>query len=125
MTCELLGTRRVLLIGDSTMSQTASTLMNVLFPVCATQIFYAPGDTLIAERLGHLNRGKRWNEYVYDFEPDIVVVTAGAHIYPSTENNEDDDSQYQPRGAQGIAQDKDVSHEWIEFIVDCHLYALF
>lgn len=51
--CNLLGGRRLLLIGDSTIEQAASTLMNALVPAgCQGQVWFAPGDTLIHKKLG-------------------------------------------------------------------------
>ena len=80
--CNALGNRTILLVGDSTMHQTATTLQNAAFPFCADQIHYGPSDTLIGIRAGHMNRGKRWLEWVQRVRPDIAIVTAGAHIRP-------------------------------------------
>ena len=83
-TCHLLGKRRVLMIGDSTMQQTAATLMNALFPIgCQTQITFVIGDTLIQEDLGRYNRGQHWITTMNSFQPrrpDIVIVGTGSHI---------------------------------------------
>ena len=80
-TCELLGNQTVLFIGDSTSQQAASTLMNALVPAsCQTQIFSALSDTLIGCQYGAMNRGKRWNEWVEELNPDIVVLSVGAHV---------------------------------------------
>lgn len=58
-TCQLLGNRTVLMIGDSTMQQAASTLMNMVFAAgCQTQMMFAAADTLIGEPMGGLNRGQ-------------------------------------------------------------------
>jgi hypothetical protein len=84
-TCRLLGNRTVLMIGDSTMQQTTATLMNALFPVgCQSQIVAGVSDTLIGKPLaGKRNRGLPWLEHVNRTQPspDIVILTAGAHIY--------------------------------------------
>ena len=90
-TCQLLGTRKVLLIGDSTMSQVASTLMNALFLArCQTQVHFLHSDTLINETLGAQNRGFYWTDALEKVSPisssssslnDIVIVTVGAHVY--------------------------------------------
>ena len=83
-TCELLGNRTVLFIGDSSIQQTASTLMNSLVPAgCQSQVIAALSDTLVG-RGGKLNRGagrgNTWKNYLNEIEADIVVVAVGAHI---------------------------------------------
>lgn len=79
--CKLLGNRRILLVGDSTMGQSATVLMNAVSTSgCHANISFASGDTLIGENLGLLNRGKRWTEYVKDLQPNITILTAGAHV---------------------------------------------
>jgi hypothetical protein len=81
-TCLQLNCRSVLMIGDSTMEQTASTLMNALFIAgCQTQITYTPGDTLVGETMGVLNWGMKWTESVSLYNPDIVIISAGPHIF--------------------------------------------
>ncbi|KAL7467269.1 hypothetical protein ACHAXS_007519 [Conticribra weissflogii] len=80
-TCSLLGGQNVLLVGDSTMAQTATTLMNALVPGrCQTQITLGKSDTLVGRPYGHWNRGNPWIEYVKRLRPEIVFVTVGAHI---------------------------------------------
>jgi len=82
-TCHLLGNRTVMLIGDSTMQQTASVLMNSLRPGrCQAKVTYALSDTLVGR---DTDRGEVWNKLVRDAEPDIVIVTVGAHIRNDTE----------------------------------------
>mmetsp|Transcript_12201 Transcript_12201/g.18895 ORF Transcript_12201/g.18895 Transcript_12201/m.18895 type:complete len:372 (-) Transcript_12201:247-1362(-) len=81
-TCRKLGNRSVLMIGDSTMEQTASTLMNALhFSGCQTQITFMPGDTLVGKNMGNYNRGREWVDSVLKSSPDIVVLSAGSHVY--------------------------------------------
>jgi len=81
-TCQTLGSRKVVMLGDSTMGQTAATLMNALFPGgCQTQFTYAVVDTLVDMNMGALNRGGNWTHHVYKYKPDIVILTAGSHIY--------------------------------------------
>jgi hypothetical protein len=69
---------------DSTMQQTASTLMNSLFPAkCQRQITSILSDTLIGENFGVMNRGPIWYKAVQFTsvpKPEIVILTAGAHI---------------------------------------------
>lgn len=61
-TCEKLGNRTVLMIGDSTMQQTASVLMNSFFPnKCQAQIRFGLSDTLI---LRTFREGERGGSYV-------------------------------------------------------------
>jgi hypothetical protein len=70
------------------MQQLASTLMNSIFPVgCQTQIKMALSDTLIAEDLGRYNRGPHWLKSVAKAKPDIVIISAGAHIQNRTDFN--------------------------------------
>ena len=88
-TCQLLGGSTVLLLGDSTMRQTASYLMNALFPGgCQTQIIFRQTDTLIDKEIGHLNRGGHWMSLVETTKPlaDIVVLSVGPHIQQDLDN---------------------------------------
>jgi hypothetical protein len=83
--CQLLGPhRRIIMIGDSTMSQAAATLMNAVHGLCQTQLFFFMVDTLIKKAFGVLNRGPHWLEIVQNHsithDGDIVVLTVGAHI---------------------------------------------
>ena len=80
--CDLIGKRKVMFIGDSTMEQTASTFMNAVFPSgCQEQVVMALADTLVGRPFGHMNRGKAWTSYVEEHNPDIVVLSVGAHVY--------------------------------------------
>jgi len=80
--CEKLGARKVLFIGDSAMQQTASTLMNALFPAgCQTQLFYRSGDTLVNIKYAKYNRGDYWVNSTLEVQPDIVILSAGPHVY--------------------------------------------
>ena len=80
--CKDLGRRTILLIGDSTMRQTAATLMNAVHLYgCQTQIRMVYSDTLISQPVGAQNRGRHWLTAVNDYQPDIVIVTAGADVY--------------------------------------------
>ncbi|KAL9190516.1 hypothetical protein ACHAXT_000222 [Thalassiosira profunda] len=80
-TCRLLGNRTALLIGDSTMGQAAVTLMNALrFGHCQTQIYIGSSDTLVGRGYGGMNRGNTWRALVDRINPDIVVLTVGAHL---------------------------------------------
>ena len=104
--CALLGTKTILVIGDSTMEQAAAAIMNAIHfgttpdPAaedvrvesaeselgCQRQISFSPGDTLVHKNLGMMNRGSRWNESLVTIKrktgkyPDLVLLTAGAHI---------------------------------------------
>ncbi|EJK69465.1 hypothetical protein THAOC_09276 [Thalassiosira oceanica] len=80
-TCRLLGNRTALFVGDSTMSQAASTLMTSLLPgKCQTQVTFALSDTLVGRSFGAMNRGKAWKDWVNEILPDITVVAIGAHV---------------------------------------------
>ena len=86
--CELLGARRILLVGDSTVSQAATVLMNYIHwgfwqapsSGCQQQVLFANSDTLIGRELGVDNRGGDWKTLVRHFDPDIVIVSSGPHI---------------------------------------------
>lgn len=105
-TCQLLGDRTILLIGDSTMGQTASTLINRLYSGgCQKQIHFKLSDTLVKQDLGAdsmptatstntlqqkrpnfrnlMNRGPHWTKCLQNinYNPDIVIFGLGAHIY--------------------------------------------
>ena len=96
--CKLLAGRTVLLVGDSTVDQTHAALVNTVragfafsparnsSPVpgpvgCASKIHFAPSDTLIGVKFGRYNRGRPWLEYVRELRPDVVVLSAGSHLY--------------------------------------------
>ena len=85
-TCQKLNERRVLMIGDSTMTQTASTLMNALFPAgCQTHFYVMHGDTLVGTWMGVYNRGMKWVDsvklhFTNTTESGIVILSAGAHV---------------------------------------------
>ena len=81
-TCRQLGNRTVLMIGDSTMGQAAATLMNALHPSgCQTQFTYSVSDTLVGREMGNMNRGEKWTDLARKYNPDIVILSAGPHIY--------------------------------------------
>ena len=48
---------------------------------CRTQIFSAHSDTLDHRNLGRRNTGAHWLWYVEHLRADIVVLSAGAHVY--------------------------------------------
>ena len=78
------GQRRILMVGDSTMQQTASALMSLIAFTggrCQTQIHFGMGDTLVGRELGVLNRGRPWTEWARRLAPgDVLVLSAGPHI---------------------------------------------
>lgn len=89
-TCKKLNGRRVLLIGDSTMGQLGTTLMNALHPAgCQINITCVEIDTLVNKEMGHMNRGPHWMDCVKQNEgwADIVIISAGPHIYGRTNFN--------------------------------------
>ena len=75
------------MIGDSTMLQTASTLMNTLFPAgCQTQLSAMNGDTLVGTWMGVMNRGGKWvdsvkGHFTNTTESGIVIISAGPHVF--------------------------------------------
>lgn len=68
------------MIGDSTMGQTATVLMNAVHHHCPGQMHFVASDTLIGVRFGHMNRGMKWIKAVRLYDPDIVLMSAGPHI---------------------------------------------
>ena len=103
--CGLLGNRTMLLIGDSTMHQSAITLTSMISywyeqhnadagisASCADQILFRWSDFLIVSHdvpvEGATNfypgsdqeRGASISEHILEVNPDIVVITAGAHF---------------------------------------------
>jgi hypothetical protein len=82
--CALLGRRRLLFVGDSTMQQLASVVMNHLAwagnASCAPQLSFGHADTLVSQSLGAFNRGLHWLEWTAMHQPDVVVLGATAHI---------------------------------------------
>ena len=77
--CELLGERKILMMGDSSMQQTAATLMSMITGgngTCAPQITFGRSDHVIFGFKGHQN----YANLVDEIEPNITIVTAGAHI---------------------------------------------
>eukprot|EP01084_Bolivina_argentea_P119345 211622_1 len=83
--CDLLHNRSILIIGDSTMEQTASVLMNSVHFHCPQQIRFALGDTLVDKNFGVMNRGSAWYKSVDKFDPDIIILNAGEHIRKETD----------------------------------------
>ena len=87
--CAALGNRTLMFIGDSTVQQAAVTVMNAVMWAdgavargrCQKQILYGHSDTLVGRPMGGKNRGKLWKTLVAELKPDIVVVSAGAHIF--------------------------------------------
>jgi hypothetical protein len=100
--CDLLGNKKILFIGDSTMQQTATTVMNYIMwdgnavnhSRCAKQIIFRAGDTLTGKRYRMIgagypdkkrgwwgyNRGWEFGEAVKAEHPDIAVINANAHL---------------------------------------------
>ena len=81
-----LGRRRLLIVGDSTMMQFAWSLWSLVRGQCEDQIDYAGADTLLGGCMGNLGRGPELGQIFSEREklgqrPDIVVLSAGAHIY--------------------------------------------
>ena len=87
--CELLGKRTLLLLGDSTMKQTASTLRTMIqhdIPAgkCGLQIVNRDTDFLVDwDRLDPRpsipERATSYVKYINEIKPDIVVLATGAH----------------------------------------------
>ena len=77
LTCKRLNNRTVLMIGDSTMQQTATALMNSFTGTnCTQQIRLVLSDNLIGPKLG---RGVTWSKALQMFPSDIVILTVGKY----------------------------------------------
>jgi hypothetical protein len=87
--CELLGSRTILLIGDSTNRQTASTLRSMIQGyepkgICSMQVMSRDSDFLvpfetIQPRPQLPERSEPWIRHLHELNPDIVVLSTGAH----------------------------------------------
>jgi len=76
--CKLLGNRKILFVGDSTMQQTASTLMSMITTgraACAPQITYGWSTHLVYSRFKN-----NLKDFIERSDADIVILTAGAHL---------------------------------------------
>lgn len=80
--CHLLSTRRVLVLGDSTLQQATSVLSGSFHQgSCGAQIQFEYADTLVGKNLGAMNRGKHWLTLVEKNSfPEIVIIGTSAHI---------------------------------------------
>lgn len=72
--CRLLGSRKILMIGDSTMQQTAAALMTRLTwdgALCAPQIGILRFNTLHQDA----------RDWIRNFQPSIIIVNVGPHVH--------------------------------------------
>lgn len=77
--CELLGSRTILLMGDSTMQETASTIMSMISAnkgTCAPQLFFSRSDFVGFKARGHSSI----QTIVAELQPSIAIITFGAHL---------------------------------------------
>jgi hypothetical protein len=77
--CELLGNRTVVLVGDSTMDQTAATLISMInfqHGTCSPQIRNARNDELY-----FATHGMNFYQIVARYQPDICIFNAGPHMH--------------------------------------------
>ena len=82
--CALMGGRTMLWLGDSTMQEAASVVAAHAgwgARGCRGQVHWARSDTLSRTRYGANNAGGSWTKHVSRVKPDVVVLSAGAHIY--------------------------------------------
>ena len=90
--CDALGSRKLLFIGDSLMGNLAQTLINYAVPGgCGARVVYTTSHLLNEPfLLGQASGGLRkqpwstWREDVERHRPDIVVLSAAAHVYGDT-----------------------------------------
>lgn len=78
--CKVLGTKQVLFAGDSTMWQSAATVMSLVANLgCVSQLHFGSAKRLVvvneAEHNYHLK------DAINKFNPDVVVMTAGPHFH--------------------------------------------
>lgn len=79
--CKLLGKRKVLFFGDSTMSQIASTVMNAVMPGgCAPQVYLMTGYTMLGIKK-HKLRDADWYTVLQKYQPDFFIWSVGPHIH--------------------------------------------
>ena len=80
--CGALANRSILLAGDSTMEQFASSLMSALHGTdCERQIIYGGSDFLVHASPGYAERGHSRLTWVERYKPDLVVLSTGAHQF--------------------------------------------
>lgn len=80
--CSVLGKRNILFVGDSTMQQTASSLMNMIYHGrggCSSQIALYH-DNRLNDIIPEAN-GTNIFSVIGEFKPDIIVVNVGAHFH--------------------------------------------
>ena len=53
---------------------------------CQHRIFAGHSDTLVGRKLGRLNRGPPWHAYARASRADLVVLSAGPHVYDEMPN---------------------------------------
>ncbi len=81
--CGLLDTGPLLMIGDSTTTNTFQALTGLLYTqnaTCKRKIILGMSDTMIKIPTGLRNLGAKWSEYVRYFNPSFVVINFGAHV---------------------------------------------
>jgi hypothetical protein len=107
--CRVLRDRKILMIGDSTNRQSASTLMSMIFNGgglrsgnCSSSIYSARSDNLVSQANGSQNLSQIVNQFATSSfslssssprsstlasssPPDIVIISSGAHIRSNEE----------------------------------------
>ena len=87
--CKALGNRSLLIVGDSTAVQLASTLGSMVVHsasgrpqhvACGRRVALAQSDTLLGECLGGYNRGTTLARLVQHYQPNLVLISVGAHV---------------------------------------------
>lgn len=77
--CEQLGHRKIMFIGDSTVGQSAATLMNM---IVSDEPKGLCGPQLLVHRLDMPSQSRELvAEQLYTFAPDIIVFNFGAHYH--------------------------------------------
>ena len=79
---DVLQNRSILIMGDSTMEQTASILMNAVHHVCPERIRFVTAGPDVGKRLGKLTKENTWYYIVnkWNNDSDIIMLSTGAWI---------------------------------------------
>ena len=76
--CDLLGNKTLLLVGDSTMHQTAALLENAIpGRQCLDRVAFGMSDFLATT--SRAERGASWDDHVSKLAPDIAILSTGPH----------------------------------------------
>ena len=105
--CKSLGNKTLMMVGDSTMRQSAAMLMSLIAThyrmqgrssvSCSDQLFYGSSDVLVMPhkkglprwgRIRKIERGLPLLVHLARVDPDIVIISTGAHLYSLSQYQE-------------------------------------